>query len=130
MFESKRIQRYMEITKKIALTSEFKTFKHGAILVKGGNIFSQSCNKYNYSRFCNKFKCRPGNVTIHAELGTILGIDKSVTTNATIYVCRIGVDNTFRLSKPCNMCQECARYVGISKIVYSINDSQVGILKL
>lgn len=130
MFESKRIQRFMEIAKKCALTSDFKTFKHGAILVKGGNIFASSPNKYNYSRFCSRFQCRPGNVTIHAELGTILGIDKSVTSGATIYVCRVGLDGTFRNSKPCQMCQECTRYVGISKIVYTVDDSNIGVFKL
>jgi len=34
------------------------------------------------------------------------------------------------MSKPCPMCEAAMRHVGIKKVIYTINDKEVGIRKL
>ena len=44
------------------------------------------------SRFCKE---HDGIATLHAELGAILGLERSVTEGATLYVARVGKDGGF-----------------------------------
>ena len=68
--------------------------------------------------------------TTLSELGCILGVDRSITQGATVYVVRIGKNGDLRMSKPCHMCESAMRHVGIKKVVYTISDEEVGSLKL
>lgn len=120
----------MEIAKKAALKSEFGKFRHGAVLVKGGTVRNISVNANSFCSFGERFRTQPGHATIHAEIGCILGIDKSVTDGATVYVARINKHEDYRLSKPCPMCESALRYVGIKKVVYSIDEDEIGVFKL
>ena len=118
---SKGKRRYIQIAKRIAAQSQHDHFKHGAILVKGGSVISTACNKDQYKKFGNRFRdtrtC--GHATHHAELGCILGIDRSITQGATVYVCRTNRRGEFRMSKPCKMCEEVLRFCGVKKVLYT-----------
>ena len=128
---SGRVKRWMEVARKTAEKSASPDYRHGALLIKGNNIVNSSFNKNSFKRWGNRFRQRDcGHATHHAELGCILGVDRSVTTGATIYVVRIGKKGEFRMSKPCPMCEAVMRHVGIKKVVYTINDEEVGIRKL
>ena len=120
-------RRFVELGKKIAESSDFGEYRHGAVLVKGGSVISTSANKNSYASWGNRFRKRDcGHATHHAELGCILGIDRSVTKGATIYVVRIGKSGDLKLSKPCDMCRDVLQHVGIKKVVYTIDDTLVG----
>ena len=128
---SGRTRRWLQAAKKTAQKSKSPDYRHGALLIKGNNIINSSYNKNSFKRWGNRFRHRDcGHATRHAELGCILGQDRSVTTGATIYVVRIGKKGEFRMSKPCPMCEAAMRHVGIKKVIYTINDKEVGIRKL
>ena len=124
-------RRFVELGKKIAESSDFGEYRHGAVLVKGGSVISTSANKNSYASWGNRFRKRDcGHATHHAELGCILGVDRAVTRGSTVYVARVGKLGNMKISKPCEMCEEVLRHVGVKKVVYTINDKEVGIYKL
>jgi deoxycytidylate deaminase len=126
-----RNSRYFNIARKIAYCSEQDDYKHGAVLVKGGSVINTSCNKESFSSFGSRFRTeQPGIATLHAELGAILGLDRSVTEGATLYVARVGKDGGFRLSKPCQMCYAAMKHVGIRRVVWSIDSYTCGQARL
>ena len=123
--------RFIEIARKMALMSNSPDYRHGAILVKGGSILSTSSNKNRHIRWGTRFRKRDcGHATQHAELGCILGIDRSVTSGSVIYVVRVNKKGVLRMSKPCEMCQSVLSHVGIKKVVYSADDGQFGSIRL
>jgi len=128
-----KVARFMSLAKNIAGQSEFPDFRHGAILVKGGSIFSTSPNKDSFCPFGARFRNddeQPGRATVHAEIGAILGLARSITDGATLYVARIGKAGEFRMSKPCQMCESTLRHVGIKRVIYTIDNKEVGGYKL
>tara|TARA_Y100000310_G_scaffold242284_1_gene246438 strand:- start:198 stop:644 length:447 start_codon:yes stop_codon:yes gene_type:complete len=127
-----KIKRYMGLAKKVALQSEFPDYRHGAVLVKGNSVRNTTYNKDNFCAFGKRFqKNHTGRTTVHAELGVILGLDRSITSGATVYVARIGkLDEEYRLSKPCSMCHAALKYVGVKRVVYTIDDDEVGSYRL
>ena len=92
--KTKKTQRYLELAKNTARQSKYGKIRHGAVLVKGGSIINISHNKSNFSAFGNRFrKYDCGHATHHAELGCILGLDRSKTSGSVIYVVRINKDD-------------------------------------
>ncbi len=114
---SGKIARYMDLAKRTAYRSNFPDYRHGAVLVKG-SVRNVSTNKDNYCSFAARFqKQHDGKTTLHAELGAILGVDRSITEGATVYVARIGKEGDYKISKPCQMCHEALKHVGVKKVV-------------
>jgi tRNA(Arg) A34 adenosine deaminase TadA len=123
--------RYMELARRLANQSIFPEYKHGAVLVKGGTVRNGSFNKSNYCSFGHRFRKKEyGIPTLHAEIGTVLGVDRTVTEGATVYVARVGKGNDFKMSKPCPMCREALRHCGVKRVVYTIDDKIAGSYKL
>jgi len=123
---SKKKQRFIDLAARIAQQTEFKEYKHGAVLVRAGAVMNTSCNKNKYKAWANQFrKKQRGHATVHAEIGAILGLDRSVTEGATIYVVRVGKCGDLKNSKPCPMCEAAMQYVGIKKVVYSSEDGKI-----
>jgi tRNA(Arg) A34 adenosine deaminase TadA len=124
---SKKVQGYLTLAKRVAAQSEHDHFKHGAVLVRGGSVINTAHNKDQYKRFGNRFRNtrRCGHATHHAELGCVLGLDKSTTQGTTLYVVRTNRAGEFRLSKPCAMCEEILRFCGIKKVIYTTGNGVV-----
>ena len=128
---SKRTERYIDLATRVALDSDYGKFRHGAVLVKGNSVRSVSSNKDRYCEFGTRFrKKNEGIATLHAELGTVLGLDRSVTQGAIIYVARINKEGTKRMSKPCNMCSAALRHVGVKKVFYTTSKGTIEEIKL
>ena len=128
---SKRQRRYFDLAKNIAYSSSYEKLRHGAVLVRGGSVINAACNKDNFSSFGSRFRDpEAGHGTHHAELGCILGIAREVTTGADIYVCRVNKQNEFRLSKPCKMCHEILKHVGVKREYYTTDNGSVKMYKL
>lgn len=121
-----------EFAKRMALLNEdFGKFRHGAVLVKHGAVINACHNKNRACSFGSRFRSRDkGQATIHAELGAILNIGRGSTENADMYVIRINQEGEFRNSKPCSMCQEAMKFVGIKRVFYSSNDGTFEMMKL
>ena len=119
---SKKERKYIELAKLVSNQSDYM-HKHGAVLVKGSNVVNVSCNKNKFSSFAKRFKKGDKHfATVHAELGSILNVERTNTQGATIYVVRTNNHDELRLSKPCDMCEEAMRWVGIKKVIYSTSN--------
>lgn len=126
-----RKKRLVELAKRIAERSEAPDYKHGAVLFKGGTVLNVSVNKNRYARFGKRFRRRDcGHATHHAELGCILGLDRTTTRGSDLYVVRIGKAGELRLSKPCEMCEAVLRHVGVKRVFYSIDQEELGCVRL
>ena len=128
---SKKVERLFGIARSIAQDSPYGKIRHGALLVKGGSVINSSCNKENYSSFGKRFRDPArGHATVHAELGVVLGLPRSVTPGADVYVCRIDRVGEFRNSKPCSMCHAALKHVGVKRVYYTTNNNTVEMYKL
>jgi len=131
MVITKRHRRHLDLAKRIANNSDFNEYRHGAVLARGKSVINVSANKNSYKSWGQRFRHRDqGHATHHAELGCILGVDRSLTQGATVYVARVGKNGAARLSKPCPMCESAMRHVGIKEVIYTINDEEVERMKL
>ena len=120
---SKKERKYIELARRVSHQSDY-TQRHGAVLVKGSNVVNVSCNKNKFSSFALKFRRdNKDYATVHAELGSVLNVERSNTEGATVYVVRTNNQDDLRLSKPCDMCEEAMRWVGIKKVIYSTSDN-------
>ena len=129
--QSKRILRYIDLAKNVAHNSDYGKLRHGAILVKGGSIINTCFNKDKFCSFAGKFRDpNSGPATIHAELGCVLGLARDVTSGGDIFVCRINKIGELRNSKPCIMCHQVMKHVGIKRVYYTTNEGSVEMYKL
>ena len=124
-------KRYIEFAKRVAEQSNYGKFRHGAVLVKGSSVRSVSCNKLRHCSFGTRFRHHDrGDATLHAELGAILGIARSTTQGADVYVARISREGEARISKPCHMCEAALRHVGIRRVFYTNKEGKIERMKL
>jgi len=57
-------------------------------------------------------------------------VGRNKTEGADVYVARIGKKGDFKMSKPCPMCESALRYVGVKRVIYTIDDKIAGSYKL
>ena len=110
-------QSILSLAEKQALRS-LHEFRHGAILVKDGQIIGSGFNKYS-----NHIpKNARGRSSLHAEEAAIKKLVSSKSCeNARMYVVRVasyGLAN----SKPCARCQNLMKNFGVKQCVYSTQD--------
>ena len=128
---SRKANKYISLAKTIAMQSNYGKFRHGAVLVKGSSVRNVSSNKDRYCGFGCRFRRNDqGNPTLHAELGVILGLDRSVTQGSTVYVARINNDGNARMSKPCSMCEAALIHCGVKKVTYTTSKGTIETFKL
>ena len=128
---TKKVKRYFDLARNVAFGSEYGKIRHGALLTKGGSIINTCYNKDKFCSFGARFRDPArGHATIHAELGCILGLSRNVTTGADIYVCRVNKRGSFRNSKPCAMCHEVLKHVGVKRVYYTTGDNTSEMYKL
>jgi tRNA(Arg) A34 adenosine deaminase TadA len=126
-----RKRRYIELAKRMAQQSIYGSIKHGAVLIRGGSVLNAAYNKDNHCGFGTRFRERDsGHATLHAELGCVLNLDRSVTDGAEVYVVRVTRNGEYRMSRPCPMCRAALEYVGVSRVHFTTNDNTLETLKL
>jgi len=129
--KSKKIGRYFELARNMAYNSPYGKLRHGAVLVRGGSVLNTSFNKDKFNSFGSRFREQHrGPATMHAEIGCILGLSRDVTSGTDIYVCRINKKGDFRYSKPCAMCHQVLKHVGIKRVYYTTNEDVIEMYKL
>tara|TARA_B100001123_G_scaffold437566_2_gene570087 strand:- start:31036 stop:31449 length:414 start_codon:yes stop_codon:yes gene_type:complete len=128
---SKRIQRYFELARRAASNSTYGNISHGAILVKGGRVLKTSFNKDSFCSFGARFRSKDsGRATVHAEIGAVLGIPKEITQGANVFVVRVGKRGNFQMSKPCEMCMDVLRFVGVRRVFYTSDSHEFDVIKI
>lgn len=107
------------IAEKEAKKSTFYKHRLGAVIVKGNRILSTGFNEIRYAK-------EIGNSTLHAEQAAILKLLKAgrqdELVGASLYVSRFTKAGRLGCSRPCEMCSELIRSVGITRIHY-LNES-------
>jgi deoxycytidylate deaminase len=128
----RKIGGYFQLAKKLAITSDYGNFRHGAVLVKGSAIIGVGVNNEKYSSVGAKYRSESKGIsTYHAEISAMLNLPRSMTKGATIYVARASKkDGAWRLSKPCDMCHALMEERGIYQVFYSIDGDNIGTYKL
>jgi tRNA(Arg) A34 adenosine deaminase TadA len=120
---SKTKKRYFDLAKRAAMESTYGKLRHGAVVVKGGSVVSFGFNKSNHCQFGQRFRhMDKGPATQHAEISAILGLPRSATQGADVYVVRINNDCDWRMSKPCPMCEQALKFVGVKRVFYTTGD--------
>ena len=119
---SNKTKRYLELAKRQAFQSPFSRQRHGAVLVRGGSVINAAFNSSGFNNFGYRFNRYASR---HAELGAVLGLDKSITQGSTVYVVRVNNEGDYQLSKPCKMCLEAMKFCGVKRVVYTTNSKEV-----
>jgi len=121
---SKRNRKFAELAHRVAVQSDYPQFKHGAVLVKGSSVINTAYNKGGYNSFgaCFRDPQKFGTATLHAELGSVLNVDRTLTEGATVFVVRVNRQGEFRLSRPCEMCAAAMKFCGVKRVIYSTNE--------
>ena len=116
----------------MAECSTYGNFRHGAVLVRGGAVINLGINSEKYSSIGAKYRPEEKGVsTYHAEIKAILGVDRSLTKGAVMYVARASKGkHEERMSKPCTMCHAVMQERGISQVFYTVDDEVIGTYKL
>lgn len=127
----KRLGGIFQLAKKLAVSSTYGNFRHGAVLARGGSIISLGVNSDKYCSVGKSFRSEDkGNPTYHAEIRALLNIPRHITRGAVMYVARCsknGEEN--RMSKPCSMCHAVMEERGIRKVYYTVDNEVVGTYK-
>jgi tRNA(Arg) A34 adenosine deaminase TadA len=116
----------------MATTSQYGNFRHGAVLVGGGNaILGIGVNNEKYCSVGAKHRHpNKGVSTYHAEISALLGLERSVTKGAVMYVARASKgSHEDRMSKPCAMCHAVMEERGIKAVYYTVDDEHIGTYK-
>ena len=113
-----KINKFFKLAKKIAKTGDSKEAKRryrlGAIGLRNDGVIVCSSN------ICTR-KPHP---RAHAEAR----ISNKLTKYSIVYVVRIGYNNQLLPAKPCKSCLAILKNKHISKIYYSISDTEYGII--
>lgn len=106
--------RYFNLAKKIAEKSPSK-YKLGCIIVKKSRVVAVGFNQMQKTHP----KCKSEGNYLHAETHALIGLDLSVSRNATAYVYREDRNGKMAKSRPCPVCLDALRIVGIRRICYT-----------
>lgn len=96
-------------------------FRVGCVLARGGRIISTGHNDMDrthpYVRQHSQF------AHLHAEVACCLGIRPFDVRGCSAYIYRILMDGSPALARPCSMCREVLRRMGIKKVFYTTDKS-------
>ncbi len=111
---NKKINRFLQLAKKIAKKSNHPRYKFGCIIFKKNDIINIGYNQLKtHPKSPHLWK------TIHAEFHTILGTDVSDLENSEIVIYMENKNGEVGLSKPCKTCENMLSNVGIKRIYYT-----------
>lgn len=100
-------------------------FRVGAVIFKGSRILGSGHNGIRSSRIHPLHKNY--NNSLHAEQDAILNIkDWSILKGCSILVIKISkTKGIFSMARPCTMCQELLKHVGIKTMYYSNGTGEI-----
>lgn len=91
-------------------------FRLGAVLVYKNNIVAVGTNSYKTHPLMAERTAWP---FLHAEQHAIIRAGVDNCEGLDLYIARVLKNNTLALSKPCGVCAELIRDVGIKRTFYS-----------
>ena len=104
--------------------SEHPIYKIGAVIFKGGKIFSSGHNCFRSSNIPDKYKKYFH--TLHAEQSAIYSTSNWENLKDTsILVIRVNCSGNLSRSFPCKYCLDTIKLVGIKNIYFSDRDGKI-----
>jgi pyrimidine deaminase RibD-like protein len=101
--------RFLELAARNAALSDC-SFKHGALVVRGGAVISSAPNKHR-----NPPAISYTGSSVHAE---VAALRRTHAAGATLYVVRLAPSG-LALSRPCGRCWTAIERSGVKAVVYS-----------
>ena len=115
---SRRKRSFLDIAVRMAESSDV-SFKHGAVIVRGGSVLSVGVNKWkNPVKPDNPTTEYNPNISIHAEVDALSRCNDP--RGATIFIARVNKQGEERISRPCINCEQALIKAGIKKVVYTL----------
>lgn len=106
---------------RVAKTSKYPQFKHGAVVVSGGRHIASDVNKFR--PFNPKTSC-----SVHAEVAALKKYSRSNVKTVDLYVARV-TNRSVRGSKPCLNCQEYIHKIGtVANVYYTTREGNWAVL--
>jgi deoxycytidylate deaminase len=109
-----KFEDHINLLKRIAQHSSLQ-HKHGACLIKSGEVLSSGYNKYIKTNLVKNTSIK---YTIHAEVDALCKMPNKSVKGMDILIIRIGT-NKLKNSRPCNSCIDKLSRYGIRKVYYS-----------
>lgn len=108
---------------KLARSMAFKSrsrFRLGAVLVKKKRVVSTGYNQMKKTHPQMQKFCRQRHTLgLHAEVHCAIGVPMADLDGAELYVARVLRDGSTALARPCGVCREFLRSVGVRLVSYT-----------
>lgn len=114
--------KYLRLAESHAITSNYKRWPVGAVLVRGGRVLSAAPNDFRNPASMGGVPFEE--CSTHAEVATLRRAKH--TQGATIYVARVLRTGVRGLAKPCRRCQADLIDAGVRQAIWTINDNSYG----
>lgn len=112
-----RHNRWIRLCLKFAQKSEVHSFKHGAVLVKGGKIIAYGINN-NKKPGCLAHEIY-GEKKWHSETDVLTKVRRKNVDGAILYIAGISKADNIILSKPCECCNHFIKQFNLKAVYYS-----------
>lgn len=115
---SRKQRSFLDLAVRVAESSEV-SFKHGAVVVRGGSVLSVGVNKWK-----NPMKpdfppsAYDPTISVHAEVDALSRC--ADPRGATIYIARVNKRGEERISRPCIDCEKALIVAGVRKVIYTL----------
>jgi deoxycytidylate deaminase len=115
---SNRQRSYLDIAVRLAESSD-ASFKHGAVIVRGGSVLAVGVNKWkNRDLPPTPPDVYNPDITVHAEIDALSRVKDARGT--TVYIARVTRSGDERFSRPCNRCEKALIEAGVKRVVYTV----------
>ena len=122
---SKRDKYFLTIAVEAAKNSECR-MRHGAVLVKNGNVLGVGINKMrNHPSVLGEFT--KNKASYHAEVVAASRVPDA--SGAVLYSARVWKDGTPAYARPCDECQQVIDDLGIKRTIYTIDERAIGVVE-
>lgn len=129
-----RINKFLNLAKKIASESIFKQHKLGACIIIKNEAIAYGYNSYKthpmqkkYNKSSNRYSIEDTNHYIHAEMAALAKANSAKVDlqNAEIFIYRLSFDGNTGLSRPCVACMQAIKDHGIKVIHYTTDNGYI-----
>lgn len=111
---NKRVERYLEMARKLSYFSNHDQHKLGAVVVYKNRVQGFGFNqRKTHTKAPNDFK------NIHAEWASIMNCGRQDLTDCDIFVFRATKNGVPACSRPCSFCRKFIKEIGIKRVYYS-----------
>ena len=118
--------RHLQAARSVALaspgTGKRNSYKVGAILFKGKNIYAARHNELKTHPKLSKFSEFP---FLHAESNCVISHGISHSHGLDLICTRVLADGSLTMSKPCPVCETFLDHAGIRKVFYTNWEGEV-----